>query len=122
MKSIYVLLSALVLTSCAASAPVVIKYTNPTFNAISNSCAPDTSRCTDLKEAKLFGQMFGRVDSVLFDTNTARIAMPDSFRFAAQETLWTFWGIWYDSTGNPSCKLAIQHRVKTNPLAGTFQP
>ena len=121
MKRILFLLAGLLLTSCAATAPYTFVYTNPSTNANIGSCT-GTLPLTDLKEDKFYGRIFGRSDSVFLGVKSARSGLPDSFTATVQETLWDFWAISFDSTGNSSCQSNIvRKRVANNPSPPTLQ-
>src|SRR5437867_4309309 len=92
------------LASCGATAQVKLQWINPTTNAVPGQCADAGTVLTDLKQAKFWAQIVGRTDSVLVVTRPARAGAADSFLATLPETLYDFWGAWYDSTGNPSCR------------------
>lgn len=112
-----VLLLAFLVTSCGSSASVQLISQSPTTNALPGAC-DGTQPLTDLKEKRYFGRMFARTDSVFLGVKLTRPGIVDTFSTVVQETLWDFWNIAYDSTGNPSCRSnVVSKRVSNNPSA-----
>lgn len=122
MRRWLALLFLLPMASCGATAQVRLQWTNPATNAVPGQCADAGTPLTDLKQARLWAQMVGRSDSMLVTTRAARAGVVDSFVATLPETLYDFWGVWYDSTGNASCRSnTVRLRAAQSPMAGTMQ-
>lgn len=122
MRRWLALLFLLPLASCGATAQVKLQWTNPATNAISGQCADAGTALTDLKGMRIWRQVVGRTDSTLVVDRPAKAGLADSFVATIPETLYDFWGGWYDSTGNASCRSnTVRMRAAQAPMAGTMQ-
>ena len=124
MKYLFFLGLLLALPGCAHSAPVVLAWTYPTWNANPGSCSatPDTLR--DLGTFDIWAQRQGRTDSTLVITKTCvgREGKPDSVVVEQPEGVTLYWGFVYDTSSNRSCKSNVTSKLVTSvPTPATFK-